>query len=141
MLRVFVVASGCGVNVDQCADISRGLSWLLDTQNIIPDGRYNLEVSSPGLERQLKEKWHFEGAVQEVVKFHLIRPLNIPEDIGEKMTRRMGQVKRLKGMIVEVLDNRVVVESDGLCWEVLFDNIQKAQVVFDFKKAIQGKPP
>ena len=135
VLRVFVLGLNGRVTIDKCAEISRGLSWLLDTQDVITSGRYNLEVSSPGLERQLKEKWHFEGAIKEVVKFSLTRSLDIPDGVNEEMAQRVSRVKQLRGVIVEVLDDRVVVEFNGVCWKVLFDDIRKAQVVFDFKKA------
>src|SRR5690606_5845181 len=59
-LLVYVEKSG-GVSLDDCEKVSKLLSDALDSENLIPDGEYALEVSSPGLERPLKEKWHFEA--------------------------------------------------------------------------------
>ncbi len=42
-----------GVTHDDCANVSRGLSVVLDVEDAIPGGPYTLEVSSPGLDRQL----------------------------------------------------------------------------------------
>ena len=85
VLRIFVTGIKKDVSLEQCADISRGLSWLLDThENLIPGDSYKLEVSSPGLERILKEKWHFEEAINESVKLSLHQPLTtLPEELPE----------------------------------------------------------
>ena len=53
VLRLYIDKPG-GVTVDDCADISRELSTLLDINDIIEE-RYVLEVSSPGLRRPLKK--------------------------------------------------------------------------------------
>jgi len=53
VLRLFIDKAG-GVTMDDCADVSRELSLLLDVEDCIP-GRYTLEVSSPGLDRPLKK--------------------------------------------------------------------------------------
>lgn len=62
VLRV-VIDSEDGVNVDDCARVSRQLSTLLDVEDFIPH-TYNLEVSSPGLDRPLRsaeDYRRFEG--------------------------------------------------------------------------------
>lgn len=65
-LRVFIDKAG-GVGVDDCANVSRALNLRLDVEDIIQSG-YDLEVSSPGLDRKLTAKWHFEAAVDQVIK-------------------------------------------------------------------------
>src|SRR5690606_25253897 len=59
-LLVYVEKRG-GVSLEDCERVSKGLSEILDEKDLIPDGEYALEVSSPGLERPLKEKWHFDA--------------------------------------------------------------------------------
>ncbi|MFY4786014.1 ribosome maturation factor RimP, partial [Aliarcobacter butzleri] len=54
IFRVVVTSSG-GVNLDKCAEISRMISPILDIEEPM-NGVYNLEVSSPGIERKLKKK-------------------------------------------------------------------------------------
>lgn len=53
MVRVYV-GSRNGVSIDDCAQVSRELSALLDAENPLGDEPYHLEVSSPGLDRPLK---------------------------------------------------------------------------------------
>ena len=142
ILRVFAWGEGQGVDVDRCAEVSRGLNWLLDTQGLIPSGSYSLEVSSPGLERKLKELWHFQGAVNEKVKLTLIRPLEEGSGrvfgVTPSATSPIGKgraAKQVKGILREAQEDRILLEVDSFCLEIFLDNIQKAQIVFEFKKA------
>jgi ribosome maturation factor RimP len=62
-LRVYIDKAPSGVSIDDCANVSRGLNLRLDVEDTIPGGQYDLEVSSPGLDRKLTQLWHFEQAV------------------------------------------------------------------------------
>src|SRR5215207_7977736 len=62
VLRVYIDKVG-GVNVDDCSNVSRGLNLILDVDDAIPGSGYSLEVSSPGLERTLRESRHFSAAI------------------------------------------------------------------------------
>lgn len=66
IFRVFVTAKG-GINLDKCAEISRMISPILDVEEPM-GGEYNLEVSSPGIERKLNKKDHFLASVGEKIK-------------------------------------------------------------------------
>jgi len=61
MLRVTVDAEG-GVGVDRISDLARGLSRLLDDRDDL-SGPYTLEVTSPGLERPLTRRSHYEKSI------------------------------------------------------------------------------
>ncbi len=71
-LRVVVDKPG-GVNVDDCAELNRYLSDILDVHDLIRDS-YVIEVSSPGLDRPLKKPEHFAWAVGREVRLNLRRP-------------------------------------------------------------------
>lgn len=73
VVRVTVDAEG-GIDVDRIAEVARGLSRLLDADDVIP-GSYSLEVSSPGLERALRRPSHYRKAVGRhvAVKTHELR--------------------------------------------------------------------
>ena len=64
VLRVFI-DSERGVGLEDCESVSRHLSLLLDAEDAIGGEAYNLEVSSPGLERKLTKMWHFKKSVGE----------------------------------------------------------------------------
>lgn len=71
-LRVFIDKEGA-VSIDDCESVSRALDKELDRIDPI-DQSYCLEVSSPGIERELKKDWHFEKYIGSRVKARLIRP-------------------------------------------------------------------
>ena len=70
-LRAYIDKEG-GITVDDCEIISRALSDVLDKHDYIPDS-YILEVSSPGLGRQLKKERDFERSLQKEVEVKLYK--------------------------------------------------------------------
>lgn len=73
-LRVYIDKEN-GITIDDCELVSRALSDLLDKNDFIPDS-YILEVSSPGLGRQLKKDKHFKKSLGEEVEIKLYKPVN-----------------------------------------------------------------
>lgn len=71
-LRVFIDKEG-GVGIEDCVNMSHALDKPLDDADPI-DKAYNLQVSSPGVERKLIRDFHFEYAMGENVILRLIRP-------------------------------------------------------------------
>lgn len=129
VLRLYVDGDEKGVTIDQCASISRGLSLLLDVEDPIPGGQYELEVSSPGVERPLRLPWHYQAAQGEPVSLRLNRALPRPEGV-----KGSGTTKRLKGVLVSVTESGIVIETLDGEWPVNFDQIDKANLVFEFEK-------
>lgn len=66
IFRVYVTAEG-GISLDKCAEISRMISPILDIEEPM-NGIYNLEVSSPGIERKLKKAQHFKASLGENIR-------------------------------------------------------------------------
>jgi len=73
MLCLFIERGG-GVNLDDCAAVSRRFGLLLDAENILPDA-YVLEVSSPGLDRSLHKPEHFSRFAGHAVRITTFEPL------------------------------------------------------------------
>jgi ribosome maturation factor RimP len=116
-LRLYIDAPG-GVNLDDCEQVSRNVSAMLDVDDPIA-GTYSLEVSSPGLERPLVREAHFRNHVGERVKIRLAR-----EVLGRK---------RFTGTLAEVIDGGVVVEVDGEPYELSYDDIESARLAPEFQ--------
>lgn len=70
-LRAYIDKPG-GINIQDCEDVSRALSDVLDEKDPIPDA-YILEVSSPGLGRTLKKDRHLEKSIGEEVELKLFK--------------------------------------------------------------------
>ena len=73
-LRVFIDKDG-GVGIDDCVEMSRALNAPLDEADLIEQA-YCLEVSSPGVERQLLRDEHFQKYLGAPVKLKTIRPVD-----------------------------------------------------------------
>lgn len=73
-LRVYIDREG-GVSIDDCEAVSRALDPILDEKDPITDS-YIFEVSSAGLDRQLKKPEHFAGFIGEEVEVRLYKPID-----------------------------------------------------------------
>jgi ribosome maturation factor RimP len=118
-LRVLIDAKGGPVSIQQCADVSKGLSLMLDVEDAVPGGAYDLEVSSPGVERNLREPWHYTQAVGKTVSLHLHEP--VPPIAGNSV----------KGVVKSANDDVVVVQVGET--EVSYQpaQIKKAKILFE----------
>ena len=77
-LRAYIDKPG-GITVDDCADVSRAMSDLLDEKDFINES-YILEVSSPGLGRPFKKDKDFERHLDMEVEFKLFKPIDHKKD-------------------------------------------------------------
>ena len=116
-LRVFIDRrapdSGLGITVDDCANVSHAVSEVLESQDPIK-GHYTLEVSSPGFDRILRTRAHFERFVGERIFVELKLPID-----GRR--RYVGELKSIAG-------GTIVVEVDGTAHSLPIDRIQKARL-------------
>lgn len=124
-----------GISIEDCSKISRSLNAFLDENDIIPGGQYTLEVSSPGLERTLKEKWHFEKVIGKEIMLKCFNPLL---QFNESVPA-LAKAKQIKGELTQVLDEslKMKVELAGQTQEIVvpFKEITKANLVFVFDQA------
>jgi ribosome maturation factor RimP len=129
-LRITIEGQDQQVSIQDCERVSKGLNLLLDVKDVVPGGAYHLEVSSPGIERTLKELWHFEKSAGQNVEMLLHEPLPIEK----------GDPLRIKGTIQSVAGQTIMVESsDGQVVPVEFVNVKKARTVFIDKKEKRGQ--
>ncbi len=142
VLRIYIDKDGAeGVSIDDCSRVSRGLDLILDIEDLVPGGAYSLEVSSPGLERQLKEKWHFEKVIGEKVLVHLKEALGeFLDDVEPGQEKR----KKLSGLLRQVTDEAVVIqliENKDETFAIPLEKLQKAKLVFNEEKNFSKKKP
>lgn len=112
-----------GVSLDNISLITRLVSREFDHSDPIP-GRYTLEVSSPGLERTLREPRHFHREVGKVVSVKLDSPIN-----GER---------RVQGDLIAASDEGITLRlADKAMTELTipFDVIDRAKTVFNWGPA------
>lgn len=118
VLRVFIDRVD-GLSVEHCAEVSRELEAKLDELDIIPS-KYVLEVSSPGLERELTTLAHFERFRGKLVKIKTISEIN--------------GTKYFVGPIIEVKESIVRLDAGkaGLI-DIPFADISKANLKIDLE--------
>jgi len=118
VLRLFIDKPG-GVSLDDCQEISRQVEKLLDVEDFI-EPAYVLEVSSPGLERPLKTRAHYEKFAGRAIELKTFGPIGDPP--------RKNYKGRLLGITPE---DRVRIEIDGAEFQVPLDKVAKAHLAID----------
>ena len=116
-LRAYIDKDG-GISVDDCELVSRALSDLLDENDFIPDS-YILEVSSPGLGRQLKKEKDFQRSIDKEVEI--------------KLYKAIDKQKEIVGLLVAYDDETLTIElEDESTINVSRSNIAIVRLAFDF---------
>lgn len=122
ILRIYIDHES-GILLDDCSRVSYQVSGLLDVEDPIP-GRYQLEVSSPGLDRPLWKRGDYERFRGAVVRVQLRTPID---------NRR-----RIKGAIAGIDGEDVlIVDGDGQL-RIPFEAIDKARLVPQFPRTNKG---
>lgn len=116
VLRVYIDKED-GITVDDCVLVSQQLSGLLDVEDPIR-GNYELEVSSPGLDRPIFTIEQFKKFIGETVKLRLYE-------------KRDGR-KRYVGLLVSVNDEVLIINCDDEDIEVPLNLIDRARLVPQF---------
>ena len=115
IVRVYIDSSKV-VNVEECADISRQISSMLDVESFMPE-RYVLEVSSPGLDRKLFEISQYSAYIGEKVRISLKAPFE--------------ERKNYSGILTKIEEYDVVIESGDEEFTFPFEVIEKGYLVYE----------
>ncbi|MGZ3721281.1 MAG: ribosome maturation factor RimP [Bdellovibrionales bacterium] len=124
-LRVYIDKAPSGVSIEDCANVSRGLNLRLDVEDAIPGGEYNLEVSSPGLDRKLTLPWHFERAVGQQVRL--------------KYWDEQRVTKPYEGKLIGIEGTRLDFENAKGPFSLELASVQKARI--QLVDLLGKKPP
>ena len=86
-----------GASIEDCTNISRGFNEVLDAdEDLVPGGEYELEVSTPGLERVLKEPRHYDKAIGRSIDVRTSSPLT---DFNPEIPE-LGKAKQIVGPLL-----------------------------------------
>ena len=111
IFRVYITKDG-GVSLDDCEKVSRLLSPIFDVTPPI-SGDYNLEVSSPGLERKLSKPSHFKSSIGELVKVQT-------------------EAEKFAGRLVKADEESIAVENEEGIFEINISEIKKAKTYLEW---------
>jgi ribosome maturation factor RimP len=98
-LRLFIDKPG-GVTLDDCAEVSREVSAILEVDDPI-EAPYRLEVSSPGIDRPLKKPADYERFAGQLVKLRTCSLLD-PDGRGHQRKTFVGELRGLDGSTVRL---------------------------------------
>lgn len=129
ILRVYIDKEN-GVGIEDCSNVSKGLNLMLDVENIVPGDMYNLEVSTPGLDRHLKKLWHFEKVVGKKVYVQLSKSLG---SLGATEDKGMISMKKFEDVLTAVEGENLQFEIRKQKITVPFSAVEKAKLVFEYR--------
>ncbi|WP_242340168.1 MULTISPECIES: ribosome maturation factor RimP [Anaeromyxobacter] len=129
-LRLFVDKPG-GVGIEDCQAVSRLVEPILDVEDFI-EPAYDLEVSSPGLDRPLRKPADFDRYAGQRAHVKAYGP--VPETAPGSPPR-----KNWTGVLVGYRDGAVEIDVDGVVHRVPHDQIAKAHLEYDFEADLRRK--
>lgn len=116
VLRLYIDKPG-GVTVDDCSDVSTELGMLLDVKDIITHA-YNLEVSSPGLDRPLTKEKDFLKYTGKKVRIKTKQPIS-------------GR-RNFSAILDGFSEGKIFLfDSEGKKWEIPFASVEKARLEYE----------
>lgn len=115
-LRAYIDKEG-GITIDDCEKVSRRLSDSLDREDFIPDA-YILEVSSPGLGRQLKKEKDFVRSVG--------------KEIDIKLYKAQNKRKEFSGILKENTETSITLDEEGTLFTFEKKDISMARLTVHF---------
>ena len=116
VLRIYIDKPGSKVNVKDCQDVSHVLSVLYEEKDLIP-GHYNLEVSSPGLDRVLKMEKDF-------IRYKGYKANIYYNELVEGKNNHTGEIKGVE-------DGKVLLEVKGVIIRIPVTNVKKGKLEFN----------
>jgi ribosome maturation factor RimP len=129
-LRLFIDRAA-GVGIDDCQTVSRTVEPILDVEDFIGPA-YDLEVSSPGLDRPLRKPEHFARYAGQPVVVKAFGPL---AETAQGSPARKSWTGLLRGFE----DGHVKVDVDGTLHRIPHDRIAKAHLEYDVEADLRRK--
>ena len=108
-----------GITIDDCELVHRTIDPMLDEADPIEDS-YHLEVSSPGIERELKYDWHFEAFIGAEVEAKLYAPVN--------------GAKSYRGVLVGYSETEIIINVGDTDVSLPSDKVSKVNTVYNFEE-------
>ncbi len=125
ILRILIDRENGRVGIEDCSNVSRALNLLLDVEDLI-QGSYDLEVSSPGLERKLNQVWQFKKVVSERVRVKLSAAKRWNESEAE-----VGPSQQtMEGTLFAVDENQIELREGPKSCLISWPEILRAQLVY-----------
>ena len=123
VLRLFIEREDGGITLDDCSQVSREVSDILDVEDFISDN-FTLEVSSPGICRPLKKVADFERFQGKLIKVRTFELL--PDQAGNKRKTFLGTLTGIEDGVIKIHLN------EGQDAAIPLEKVAKANLEFEF---------
>ena len=115
-LRIYINSKN-GIGIEDCEKVNNVIDPILDEKDFIKD-QYFLEVSSVGLERNLRKEKHFKEA--------------IGENIEIKIYKKINNTKTIEGKLENIENGILKIENQGEILDINIKDIASAKVIFEW---------
>ena len=122
------------VSLEDCENVFHSLQFLLHSElpHILEKRR--LEVSSPGIEKQLREKWHFEESIGKTIKL----TTNSPVKAQNTKTGLSFHSQSFTASLISISEQKLNFKSDSVTYSVPFSKIKSAKLIFKLPKNLKS---
>ena len=115
-LRIFIEKENGDITIEDCEKVNDIVNPLLDEADIIKE-QYYLEVSSIGVERNLKKQKHYERAIGEKIRVKLFKK----DEDGNK---------EIEGILQKIENKEITIEKNGKTVKVNMNDIAQAKTIY-----------
>ena len=119
-LRIFIEKENDTITLNDCEKVNDLINPILDEKDIIKD-QYYLEVSSTGIEKNLRKLEHYQKAIDKEIQVKLFKK----DEDGEK---------EIQGFLKKVSPEEITIEKNGKNVKVAINNITQAKTIYNWKE-------
>ncbi len=112
-------------DLNDCIKIDKALTPFIDEEDWVPDSLV-LEVSSPGIYRNLSTKEHFVEAIGEIVSITIMG--NLDESLNQDLPNNIAKTKKFRGELASVEAEYIKIECSKSLVTIKFEQIKKAHI-------------
>ena len=117
---------GIGISLEDCKNVFHSLQFLLHSELSYILESHRLEVSSPGIEKRLREKWHFEESIGKMMKVITTSPVKAQNTKTGMSFLSMSFTANL----ISVSSENLNLKKDFMEWSVPFSEVRSAKLLF-----------
>ena len=129
-LKVFVMdEKTSSAVIEDCVKIDRALTPFIDELEWVPE-QLVLEVSSPGMFRDLKSLEHFQSAINQIISVTIIGKLT--QEVLAGVSKKIANAKKFRGLLRKVSDKEIIIDIEGLSLPIAIEQVKKANLDPDY---------
>jgi ribosome maturation factor RimP len=116
-IRVIADRKVGGLTIEDCVKLARQIKWLIAEKNLLTTEDYRLEITSPGLDYPLRERWQFEKNIGRLLK------IRVPGEKGPK---------ELSGRLIAVREHDLSLNGEKQEWQLNYSDCLNVVVLPEF---------